>query len=89
MSILIKVENRELGLLLHNWHDGMDSVYAAGSTIFADGTVDSETLEDCLWILEKIARKDNRGLADEDMSELFDLIEEIKGILKAAGVETD
>lgn len=89
MSILIKVENFHLGVLLHRWHDGMDSVYAAGSTIFSDGTVDSDTLEDCLWTLEKIARKDNKGLAEDDMNELFDLIEEIKGILKAAGVETD
>jgi len=43
-----------VGSAFCNWHNGMDAVYAVGSSTIANVGIDCETLEEALNILERI-----------------------------------
>jgi len=43
-----------VGSAFCNWHNGMDAVYAVGSSTIANVGIDCETLEEALDILERI-----------------------------------
>lgn len=51
--------SRDLGARLHQWHSGMDAVYALGSMFYAGHPVDKEQVQDAIEVLERVFDRAN------------------------------
>lgn len=69
---------RSLGVRLHNWHSGMDSIYAVGSMFVAGEGSPLADVESALESLERIhARRKQMKLKPADVKELNAVIAEL------------
>lgn len=81
MSNVKNIEgSRDLGARLHQWHHGMDAVYALGSMFYAGHPVNKEQVEDAIetlrWVYTGMGAEDREN--DADFEILGQLLEELQ-----------
>lgn len=71
-----------IGTRLCQWHDGMDAIYAVGSSAIALHPVPPNVVRDAVSLLERnLAQVRTNSPHDENIEELMDLIEELMSVL--------
>lgn len=75
--------SHDLGARLHQWHSGMDAVYAVGSQFYAGRAADAERVEAALAILDGIyARRKDTRMPAKDAKHLRDLRADLRALLR-------